>query len=124
MVRERPAPLIVADANVAKRALDVLGAAVLLALLAPVVALLALAVRRDGGPAFFVQERVGRCGRPFRLYKLRSMVPDAEARLPELLDRNEVRGPAFKMRGDPRITPLGALLRRLSLDELPQLVNV
>jgi exopolysaccharide biosynthesis polyprenyl glycosylphosphotransferase len=108
-----------------KRAVDLVGASLGLVVLGPALLALAAAVRlSDGGPALFVQERVGRYGRPFRMLKLRTMVPGAEARLAELRDHNEVRGPAFKMRGDPRVTRLGAWLRRLSLDELPQLVNV
>jgi len=97
-----------------KRALDVGIAAFLLLLTAPLLGVLALAIRAaDGGPALFVQERIGRFGRPFRMPKLRTMVPDAAARWP-----------GGKLATDPRVTPLGAWLRRLSLDELPQLVNV
>lgn len=111
--------------RLAKRALDVLGALAGLAVLGPALVLAMAAVRwHDGGPALFVQERAGRYGRAFRLYKLRTMVTDAEDRLAGLQLRNEVRGPAFKLRDDPRVTPLGRWLRRLSLDELPQLVNV
>ncbi|MCB9689706.1 MAG: exopolysaccharide biosynthesis polyprenyl glycosylphosphotransferase [Alphaproteobacteria bacterium] len=112
-------------ARIAKRVLDLLGAVALLALSAPVLAVIAALIRwQDGGPILFVQERVGRYGRPFRMLKLRTMVPDAERRLPEVLAHNEIAGPAFKMRGDPRVTPVGRWLRRFSLDELPQLVNV
>jgi lipopolysaccharide/colanic/teichoic acid biosynthesis glycosyltransferase len=102
--------------HVAKRALDVALASVLLAALWPLVALLALAIRlQDGGPAFFVQERVGHHGRRFRMVKLRSMVPGADRAGP---------GRVPKVHADPRVTPLGRVLRRTSLDELPQLVNV
>ncbi len=112
-------------ARLVKRAADLAGAAALLVALAPLLALVALAIRAaDGGPALFVQERVGRYGRRFRMVKLRTMVPDAEARLPSLLERNEIGGAAFKMRDDPRVTPIGRWLRRFSLDELPQLLNV
>jgi lipopolysaccharide/colanic/teichoic acid biosynthesis glycosyltransferase len=84
-----------------------------------------VAVRLDSpGPAIFVQERVGRHGRLFRFYKFRSMYVDAEQRLAEVLAGNEIDGPVFKIRNDPRVTKLGAFLRRTSLDELPQLVNV
>jgi lipopolysaccharide/colanic/teichoic acid biosynthesis glycosyltransferase len=72
----------------------------------------------------FVQNRVGLNGRPFALYKFRTMVPDAEARQAELLAKNEMQGPAFKLRDDPRVTPFGRWLRKTSLDELPQLWNV
>jgi exopolysaccharide biosynthesis polyprenyl glycosylphosphotransferase len=109
----------------AKRALDVAASALLLVATAPVLALAALAVRLSSpGPVLFVQERVGLNGRRFRLYKLRTMVQGAERLRGELAPLNEVRGPAFKMRGDPRVTVVGRLLRRWSIDELPQLVNV
>ena len=84
-----------------------------------------LAIRIDSpGPAIFTQERVGRHGRRFQFYKFRSMYVDAEQRLSEVIARNEIDGPVFKMRNDPRVTKVGAFLRRTSLDELPQLVNV
>jgi len=108
-----------------KRALDLAGAIVALALVAPVAAAVALAVLAcDGRPVLFRQVRIGRNGRRFVLLKFRTMVADAESRRRQLLDRNEAGGPAFKLRSDPRVTPLGAWLRRLSLDELPQLCNV
>lgn len=109
----------------AKRALDVVGALTGLVVLGPLLLLLAALIRLvDGGPAFHVQTRAGLHGRTFRMVKLRTMVPDAEARLEDLRDRNEVDGPAFKLTGDPRVTPLGRLLRKSSLDELPQLLHV
>jgi exopolysaccharide biosynthesis polyprenyl glycosylphosphotransferase len=92
--------------------------------LSPVLVGLALAVRRDGGPAFFRQTRVGLDGREFRMVKFRSMVVDAEARLAALQAVDEGAGLLFKMRHDPRITPIGRTLRKYSLDELPQLLNV
>jgi len=96
-----------------------------LVLLAPLLIVLALAVRMtSSGPAFFRQERVGRDGTIFRLWKLRTMTLDAEARKQELLHLNEHDGVLFKIRADPRITPLGRRLRAWSLDELPQLFNV
>jgi exopolysaccharide biosynthesis polyprenyl glycosylphosphotransferase len=108
-----------------KRALDVGVASVGLVLAAPLLAALAILIRAaDGGPPLFVQERAGQYGRSFRMFKLRTMVPDAEARQRELAAHNEVDGPAFKLTDDPRITGVGRWLRRLSLDELPQLVNV
>ncbi|MBC9733463.1 exopolysaccharide biosynthesis polyprenyl glycosylphosphotransferase [Nocardioides sp. zg-578] len=100
-------------------------AALALVLLAPLLAVLALAVRRDTpGPALFRQTRVGRNGRPFSMLKLRSMVADAEERRGGVEALNETDGVLFKVRSDPRVTRVGAVLRRYSLDELPQLVNV
>ena len=93
--------------------------------LSPVLLLVALAIRlRDGAPVFFRQERVGLHGRPFRVVKFRTMVPDAEDQLSELEGLNEIRGPAFKLTDDPRLTRTGGWLRRTSIDELPQLWNV
>ena len=86
---------------------------------------IALLVRwTSPGPAIYRQRRIGQDGRPFTLYKFRSMYADAEARLAEIRVHNELDGPVFKMRKDPRITRVGAFLRRTSLDELPQLLNV
>jgi exopolysaccharide biosynthesis polyprenyl glycosylphosphotransferase len=108
-----------------KRLIDVVLAAVALVVLSPVLLAIAVAVRVDsGGPVLFRQERVGRHGRRFVVLKFRTMVPDAEARLADLQSQNEIRGHAFKVSGDPRITRVGAFLRRTSLDELPQLWNV
>ena len=108
-----------------KRALDLcLGAVVLLATL-PLWLLIAAAILVESpGPVFFMQERVGQGGTRFRLLKFRSMFPDAEQRLEEVRHLNEVSGPVFKLRRDPRITRTGRVLRRFSLDELPQLINV
>jgi lipopolysaccharide/colanic/teichoic acid biosynthesis glycosyltransferase len=92
---------------------------------APIWLAIVIAIKLDSpGPAIFVQERVGHNGRRFRFYKFRSMHVDAERRLAELRAQNEVDGPVFKMRKDPRISKVGAFLRRTSLDELPQLLNV
>ena len=108
-----------------KRVLDVAAAASLLLLLWPVFLLIALAVfAEDRGPVFFFQMRVGRDGREFRFYKFRSMVRHAEAAKAQLAARNEADGPNFKMKKDPRITRVGRWIRKYSLDELPQLVNV
>ena len=108
-----------------KRAADVAGAAGLLVLLSPLLIGIALAVKfSDGGPVLFGQERYGYMKRRFRMYKFRSMVPDAEHRQSSLEDRNEAVGPVFKIRDDPRVTRLGGFLRRTSLDELPQFWNV
>ncbi len=110
---------------VVKRAMDILVAGVALLLLSPLMALIALAIKLDSpGPVLFAQTRVGKDGRPFTMLKFRSMVADAESRLAELEDRNEAVGPLFKIRDDPRRTRVGRFLRRTSLDELPQLINV
>jgi exopolysaccharide biosynthesis polyprenyl glycosylphosphotransferase len=109
----------------AKRALDLVAAAVGLVVLLPLFAIVAFGiVATDGRPVFFRQTRVGLHGRPFRILKFRSMARDAEARQTELASRNELSGQAFKMADDPRITRVGRILRRLSIDELPQLWNV
>jgi exopolysaccharide biosynthesis polyprenyl glycosylphosphotransferase len=108
-----------------KRLLDVLLGAAALILLAPIMALVALAIRAiDGGPVVFRQTRVGLHGRRFEVAKFRTMLPDAEGRLEELQARNEIRGPAFKVTDDPRMTRTGRVLRATSLDELPQIWNV
>ncbi len=92
---------------------------------APLVLLAMLLVRRDTpGPALFRQRRVGRDGVPFTIFKLRTMVVDAEDLRDDLLHRNEADGPLFKLRDDPRVTRVGRVLRKLSIDELPQLANV
>ena len=108
-----------------KRLLDVVLASLGLVASLPLSLAIIVAIKLDSpGPALFVQERVGRYGRRFRFYKFRSMYADAERRLSELQMHNEVDGPVFKMRKDPRISKVGAFLRRSSLDELPQLINV
>ena len=112
-------------AMVAKRMLDIVLAASGLALLSPLFLVVAVLVRRqDGPPVFFRQVRVGLHGRPFNVVKFRTMVPDAEERLTELEERNEIQGHAFKVTDDPRLTTMGRWLRRTSIDELPQLWNV
>ena len=118
------APTFAGPQRVIKTVLDRLGALVLVVLLAPVLVAVAVAVRLDGGPALFTQERVGRDGRAFKMFKFRSMTTDAEELLPELLTANEGAGPLFKLHQDPRVTRVGAVIRRYSLDELPQLINV
>jgi len=108
-----------------KRAMDFVISLVLVLLLLPVFALIAILIKRDSpGPALFVQERVGLNKRKFRLLKFRTMVVDAEKQLEKLAHLNEVEGATFKLTDDPRITPFGNFLRRSSLDELPQLINV
>jgi exopolysaccharide biosynthesis polyprenyl glycosylphosphotransferase len=92
---------------------------------APLFAVLALAIKLDdGGPVLFKQTRVGKDGRTFSVHKFRTMVPDAEERKADLASRNQQQWPLFKIRRDPRLTRLGVWLRRWSLDELPQLLNV
>ncbi|HPG27628.1 MAG TPA: sugar transferase, partial [Myxococcota bacterium] len=108
-----------------KRTVDVLGASLALMVSAPIVALAAIAIKlEDGGPVFFRQTRCGLYGRRFSMVKLRTMCPDAEARKADLVQLNEMDGPVFKVKLDPRITRVGAFLRRYSLDELPQFWNV
>src|SRR5206468_3374711 len=105
-----------------KRALDVAVASVALLLTAPLFALTVLAIRLSGpGPAFYVQTRVGLGGREFEMFKFRTMLADAEAVLPTLVQFDELHDPVFKLKRDPRVTRLGRFLRRTSLDELPQL---
>ena len=108
-----------------RRTLDVAVSAAALLLLLPLLAVVALLIRLDSpGPILFVQTRVGKDGHEFRVFKFRSMFTDAEERLSSVLDANERSGPVFKMRHDPRITRVGRPLRRCSLDEVPQLLNV
>lgn len=109
----------------AKRAFDVLGSAFALVVFAPLFLAITVAIRLDSpGPVFFRQRRVGLNGRAFQMLKFRSMYQDAEQRLEALLAHNEMNGPVFKMKNDPRVTPVGRFLRRTSLDELPQFWNV
>jgi len=108
-----------------KRALDLCGSLGLLLALAPVFALVAVVIRVDSpGPVFFKQERVGMNKRRFQLLKFRTMTQDAEQQQALLERRNEACGPVFKIKNDPRITRVGRFLRRYSIDELPQLINV
>jgi exopolysaccharide biosynthesis polyprenyl glycosylphosphotransferase len=108
-----------------KRLFDLVVGGVVLTLLTPACLLVALAIRLDSpGPVFFRQARAGRGGRPFMVYKFRSMRQSAEAELENLRARNEAVGPMFKIKDDPRRTRVGRLIRRTSLDELPQLINV
>ena len=112
-------------ALIVKRLLDVVVSLLLIVVLSPLLMLTALAIRfSSAGPVLFLQERLGRNKRHFRVYKFRTMYPDAEARMAELERFNELSGPVFKIRDDPRITPLGKSLRKYSIDELPQLFNV
>ena len=109
----------------AKRIFDVVLASIVLFVLSPLLILVALLVKRDSpGPVLFRQERVGQDGIPFMVLKFRTMVTNAEELLAELAAENEGAGPLFKMKGDPRVTKIGAFLRKTSLDEFPQLWNV
>lgn len=108
-----------------KRATDVVLGSLLLVLSAPIVALAALAILvTTGGTPFYAQERVGMNGRRFKMFKLRTMVNGAHAMRESVMHLNEVDGPVFKIRNDPRLHPLGSFLRSSSIDELPNLVNV
>jgi len=115
-------------ARLTKRVFDTVAAALMLVMLSPVLLVLALLIRRDGGPALFAHPRIGKQGRVFNCYKFRTMVVDAEQQLEQLLQkRPELRTQwqrERKLRHDPRVSPIGRLLRRTSLDELPQLINV
>lgn len=111
--------------SVSKQAIDFIGAFCMLVILALPLALIALLIRvTSPGPILFRQQRSGLNGRPFTILKFRTMVTDAEQRQHELAAMNEMSGPVFKMTGDPRITPIGKFLRKFSIDEFPQLLNV
>lgn len=117
--------LKIAKPTLLKRSLDIIVSATLLVLLAPLFLLLACLIKADGGPVFYSQMRIGQGGRMFRFWKFRSMVVNADQLRAELQCQNQMQGGVlFKMKRDPRITTIGRLLRRTSLDELPQLWNV
>jgi len=111
---------------VLRRVQDILLSLMALLVLWPIMLLVAIVIVIDspGASPFFAQDRVGRDGKVFRFYKFRSMVPNAEAKLENLLDQNEMEGPAFKIKDDPRITRVGHFIRKTSIDELPQLWNI
>jgi exopolysaccharide biosynthesis polyprenyl glycosylphosphotransferase len=116
---------LTSGAILSKRVFDLAVAAFLVLLGLPVWAFIALAVKLSSpGPVLHSQQRVGLHGRTFKMFKFRSMYADAEAHLPEVIAENEASGPLFKMKDDPRVTSVGAWLRKFSLDELPQLINV
>ena len=118
-------PQLSGPRQVLKDLFDRCAASLALILLSPLMIAIAVAIRlSDSGSAFFTQTRIGKDGRPFKIYKFRTMVVDAEQRLEELREQNELDGVLFKMQRDPRITAIGARLRQWSLDELPQLFNV
>lgn len=115
----------VESSEVLKRTVDIVGSLAALIMLSPLLVPISALVRLDGGPVLFAQTRVGRLGRPFKMFKFRSMRPDAEQRLAALLATNQHgTGVTFKIKNDPRITRIGHWLRRFSLDELPQFYNV
>ena len=120
----KPTPIVAC--GLVKRLLDITAAGAALVALSPLFLIIAALVRRDGGPVFFRQKRVGQGGREFGFYKFRSMVVDAEARRLALAASNDhgQECVTFKMKRDPRVTAVGRFLRRTSLDELPQLWNV
>ena len=109
-----------------RRAQDVFFSLLALIVLAVPMAIVALVIWADspGSSPIFSQDRVGRDGKIFKFYKFRSMIPNAEARLKDVLAQNEMDGPVFKMKNDPRITRVGRFIRRTSIDELPQLINI
>lgn len=109
-----------------RRIQDVVLSVLAVAVLWPFLLLVAVIIVIDspGAGPIFAQTRIGRDGKEFVFYKFRSMIPDAEEQLPELLDQNEMQGPVFKIKDDPRITRFGRFIRKTSIDELPQLYNV
>lgn len=111
---------------VIKRLMDVVFSAIALIVLSPIMLIVAVAIKLEDikGPILFSQERVGYLGKKFKMYKFRSMYVDAEERLHEIQHLNEQTGPVFKMKDDPRITKVGKFIRKTSLDELPQLINI
>lgn len=120
---EPPAPKPVYD--VFKRIFDVFLGVMALLLLSPVFLVTSIAILiEDGGPVFFCQTRLTKNGKEFKMFKFRSMCKDAEAKLASLMEQNEMKGPAFKITNDPRITKVGRILRKTSIDELPQLLNI
>ena len=108
-----------------KRAIDIVGSIVGLVLLSPILLIVAIAIKLESkGSIIFSQKRIGLKGKEFKMYKLRSMVEDAEKLKKDLMKSNEMSGPMFKMKDDPRVTRVGKFIRKTSIDELPQLVNV
>ena len=111
--------------EICKRTIDIIGAGLGLILLSPIIAVVACAVKvTSKGPIFFSQKRVGKNGELFEMYKFRSMVVNAEELKGNLEDQNEMSGPMFKIKDDPRVTKVGKFIRKTSIDELPQLWNV
>ena len=111
--------------EICKRTIDIIGAGLWLILLSPIIAIVACAVKfTSKGPVFFSQKRVGKNGELFEMYKFRSMVVNAEELKENLEEQNEMSGPMFKIKDDPRITKVGKFIRKTSIDELPQLWNI
>lgn len=111
--------------NFLKRCIDIFGALFGLIFLSPLLIITAIAIKLDSkGPVFFIQDRCGKNGKIFKIVKFRSMSIDAEEKLKELEKNNEMSGPVFKIKDDPRITRVGKFIRKTSIDELPQLLNV
>lgn len=108
-----------------KRAMDIVGSLVGLIVLAPILIVVSILIKADSkGPILFSQIRVGKKGKEFKMYKFRSMVIDAEELKEKLQEQNEREGPMFKIKDDPRVTKIGKFIRKTSIDELPQLINV
>ena len=108
-----------------KRGFDILASGVALVLLSPLFGVLTVKIKKeDGGPAFYSQTRIGKNGKPFKMWKFRSMIVNADKMVEQLEEQNEIDGAMFKIKDDPRITKIGHTIRKYSLDELPQLWNV
>jgi len=122
----RSAQQTVSVYSIIKRTIDIVGSLVGLFLLSPLFIIIAILIKWEDpkGSVFFYQTRIGKDEKPFRMYKFRSMLTGAEDKLKELLDKNEISGAMFKMKDDPRITKIGKIIRKTSIDELPQLLNV
>lgn len=111
--------------DVCKRIFDIVMSAFAMVVLSPLFLIVALAIKlQDGGPAFYGSIRLTKGGKEFKMYKFRSMCLNADKMLDSLMDQNEVNGPAFKIKEDPRITKIGRFIRKTSIDELPQLWNI
>lgn len=112
--------------SILKRAIDITGSLVGLILLSPLFVIVAIMIKLEDpkGSVLFYQTRIGKNEKPFRMYKFRSMISNAEEKLKDLLAQNEIEGAMFKMKNDPRITKIGKFIRKTSIDELPQLINV
>lgn len=123
--KEFVAPAPPAGYEILKRIFDLVLSALALILTSPIFLISAIAIRlEDGGPAFYTQTRLTKGGKEFKMYKFRSMCVNAESMLDSLMEQNEMKGPAFKIKNDPRITKVGRILRKTSVDELPQLLNI
>ncbi len=125
MIKKNAWMVVLEGSRALKRLIDIVGSALGLVALSPVFGMTALLIKlEDGGPIFFSQQRVGKWGKRFQMYKFRSMIVNADKVKSELMDQNEAGGVIFKMKRDPRITRVGRVIRKLSIDELPQLYNV